>query len=76
MLSGATLIGSPLFAFAAEAEGLIETIDWENRAIKLEDGSVWEVEDGIDLSSLANGDPIYLMFEDGTSRLISITKTS
>ena len=76
MLAGATLIGSSIFAFAGEGEGIIDTIDIDTRTITLADGSKWEVEDDIDLGGLVPGDTIYVIFEDGTTRLISVTKTS
>ena len=76
MLTGATLIGSSLFAFAGEGEGIIDTINLDTRTITLADGSKWEVDDGIDLDNLVTGDTIYVIFEDGTSRLISVNKIS
>ncbi|MEL6203559.1 MAG: copper-binding protein [Pseudomonadota bacterium] len=75
MLAGATLIGSTILAFAGEGQGVIETIDLDNRTITLTDGSEWQVEESVSLDGLVAGDSILVVFEDGTSNLISVTKS-
>ena len=75
MLAGATLIGSTILAFAGEGQGVIETIDLDNRMITLTDGSEWQAEEGVSLDGLVAGDSILVVFEDGTSNLISVTKS-
>ena len=73
-LVGATLVGSSIFAFAGEGEGVIASVDAATRTIVLEDGSTWVAAENIDISMLAAGDAIKVVYEDGTTMLTEVMK--
>ncbi len=73
-LVGATLVGSSLFAFAGEGEGVIAALDAATRMVTLEDGSTWVAGEAVDITGLAVGDSIKVIYEDGTTTLTEVTK--
>ena len=74
VLAGTMLAGSSLFAVAGEGEGVIASVDAATRTIILEDGSTWVASENVDISELASGDAIKVVYEDGTTMLTEVTK--
>ena len=71
---GASILGATLSAFAGEGEGIVESVDPATNTVILEDGSTWTAAEGVDVSELAAGDNIKVMYDDGTTILTSIEK--
>lgn len=74
MIAATALLGSAMMAGAGEGQGVIAELDPGTRMIILEDGSSWMAADEVDLSSLAPGDTINVVYTDGTTTLTEITK--
>ena len=73
-LAAAMLLGSAMFAWAGEGQGVIASIDPETRTIMLEDGSTWVADAAVSLDGLTAGDTINVVFTDGTTTLTEVTK--
>lgn len=59
-------------AFAAEAEGLIKSIDKDNSTITLDDGNKYKLPGEFDVESLKEGMDILLAYDEvGGERLIT-----
>ncbi|WP_349362555.1 MAG: DUF1344 domain-containing protein [Roseitalea porphyridii] len=73
-MAAAALMGTALYAHAGEGEGVVASIDPETRMVVLEDGSTWTAAEEVDLSGVAPGDTISVVYTDGTTTLTEVTK--
>ncbi len=70
---GATLAFSGL-AFAGEAEGTVQNVDANAKTVTLEDGTIWQAGEGVDVSTLAAGDTIKVTYDDATKMITAVEK--
>ena len=74
MIAATALLGTTMIASAGEGQGVIADMDPATRMIILEDGSSWMAAEEVDLSGLAPGDTINVVYTDGTTTLTEVTK--
>lgn len=59
-------------AYAGEVQGVVQSVDTENRIITLEDGTQITADAAVDLEALASGDKVTITIDDTTTSAVNV----
>lgn len=59
-------------AYAAEVQGVVQSVDTDNRVITLEDGTQVNADASVDLEALAAGDKVTITIDDTTTSAVEV----
>ena len=62
----------PPAAYAGEVQGVVQSVDTENRIITLEDGTQITADAAVDLEALASGDKVTITIDDTTTSAVNV----
>lgn len=71
----ATLAASAAFltaAYAAEIEGVVQTVDPSARIVTLEDGSTFRAPDGVAIETLEAGTKVKVTLDDSNNAVVAV----
>jgi opacity protein-like surface antigen len=59
-------------AYAAEMEGVVQSVDMDTMMIMMEDGTSVKAAEGVDISGVEAGDKVMVMTDDGSGEATEV----